>query len=361
MQSSADSLRARSLTLGLVDALRLDLRGLTILTEAATGPYRWTPLLAAAAGADRVVAVTRDSGYGRKEDVRAATLEAAAEWPGGDVVEVVFELERQLVAAADIVTNTGFVRPITRETISWMKETGVLPLMWETWELRADDLDLEACRERGIAILGTDESASTHELYGYGGFIVLKLLFELGLEGYKTRVVLLGGGAGLGRSAKSLLDRLGISVAWFSDDEADARPYSELRSFAEEHLEEYDALIVAEHRRPLRLLGGDGILDPIELATTHPALRVGVVSGNVDPDRLRASGLRTAPNVLRPFGYMSYQASDLGMRPVLELYAAGLKVGEALARARLAGMSVAEAEAHALACSPAMAFPVDDR
>lgn len=310
-------------------------------------------MLAARAGADRVVAVTRDSRYGSKESVASATAAAAREWGLADVVEVHFSLDRELVAAADIITNSGFVRPIDRGVISWMKDTAVVPLMWETWELRADDLDLDACRERGIAVLGTDESAPTHELYGYGGFIVLKLLFELGLEGYKSNVVLLGGGAGLGRSAKRLLDAVGVTAAWFADDEPGAHPYDALSHWP---LADVDAIVVAEHRRPTRILGEDGILDPIRLAAEHPALRVGVVSGNVDAERLRASGLRYAPEVIRDFGFMSYQASDLGMRPVLELYAAGLKVGEAMARGRRMGLSVADAEEFALLHSPAMAF-----
>jgi hypothetical protein len=352
--SSPDDLRARALAARLTDVLGLDLSGLTVLTEAATGPYLWTPLLAARAGADRVIAVTRDSRYGRKEDVASATNAAARGWSVD--VDVRFELDRDAVAAADIITNSGFVRPISREMISWMKASAVVPLMWETWELRDSDLDLAACRKRGIAVLGTDESAATHELYGYGGFLALKLLFELGLEGYKSRVILLGGGAGLGRPARELLDGLGIPVAWFADDEPGAAGYDRLAAFVDEHVADYDALLVLEHRSSLKLLGEDGLLDPVELAAKQPALRIGIVSGNVDGERLRASGLRVEPDVIRELGFMSYQASDLGIRPVLELYAAGLKVGEELARARLAGMSVAEAEAFALERSPAMAF-----
>jgi hypothetical protein len=300
-----------------------------------------------------VIAITRDSRYGSKEDVAEATLAAARDWTVDSVVEVCFALAPEIVGSADGITNSGFVRPIDRQVVEWMKETAVIPLMWETWEYRSADLDLDACREHGVAVLGTDESLPTHELYGYAGFVVLKLLFELGLEGYKSSVVLLGGGAGLGLSAKALLDRLGVRVAWFSDDEGGARPYGELPAFP---LSEVDAVVVAEHRSPVRILGADGILDPIRLAADHPALRIGVVTGNVDADRLRASGLRFAPGSIRDVGFMSYQAADLGMRPVLELYAAGLKVGQALARARRAGLTVAEAEAFALENAPAMAF-----
>ena len=48
----------------------------TVLTEAASGPYVVTRVIAALAGAD-VVAVTADSRYGRAVDVRRDTLDLA--------------------------------------------------------------------------------------------------------------------------------------------------------------------------------------------------------------------------------------------------------------------------------------------
>ena len=38
-----------------------------------------------------------------------------------------------IVSRADIVTNLGFVRPIDKRFISYMKSTAVVPLMFETW------------------------------------------------------------------------------------------------------------------------------------------------------------------------------------------------------------------------------------
>ena len=53
---------------------------------------------------------------------------------------------------------------------------------------------------------------------------------------------------------------------------------------------------------------------------------------------------------------MSYQAAEIGPRPVLELFAAGLAVGEAMARSRLGGASARDAARHALSVAPAMDF-----
>jgi hypothetical protein len=335
----------------------LDLSGLTVFTEAASGPYLQTPILAALAGAERVYAQTADSAYAPKEEVRSATEAAAKEFSVGTRVEVLFDKPAAALGNADIVTNSGFVRPIDRPTVERLKPTAVIPLMWETWEFRPEDMDLEACREHGILVLGTDEARPPLALYPYGGYAAMKLLFELGLEGYKTRVLLLGGGHAFGRSIWQHFSRLGMDVAWFADTEPEARSYAELPEFLAANADDFDALLVSEHRVSRRLIGPDGLVSATEIARLNPALAVGVVSGNVDAEELAASGLAYRPERIRPFGYMSYQPGDVGPRPVLELYAAGLKVGEAMARARLQGMSTHDATSYALEHSPAVMFP----
>ena len=355
MSAAADP-RVTALLGRCVDELELDLSGLTVFTEAASGPYLHTPILAAVAGAARVYAVAADSPYALRDDVAAATAEAARAHGVADRVEVVFERAPEHVGDSDIVTNSGFVRPIDRGLIEAMKPTAVVPLMWETWEFRDADLDLAACRERGILVLGTNESAGPLDLYGYSGFLALKLLFELGLEGHKTRTVLLGTGPTLARPIFELFRSVGIPVEWFAEGEPGSRPYAHLQTFVGEHGAEVDAYVVAEHVAPLLLLGTDGLVDFDAIRSANAGAAVGIVSGNVDRDGLSASGLRYAPARLRPFGYMSYAPWELGPRPVLELYGAGLKVGEAMARARLRGLDAEAATAYALAHSPAMAF-----
>src|SRR5690606_6761532 len=60
-----------------VERCALDLRDATVLTEAATGAYVVTPVLAAMAGARRVIAVTRSSRYGSVEQVQRETVALA--------------------------------------------------------------------------------------------------------------------------------------------------------------------------------------------------------------------------------------------------------------------------------------------
>jgi len=130
----------------------LDLSGLVVFTEVASGNYVVTPLIAALAGAVKVFAVTRDSRYGKAADVKELTLELAKERNMDSRIEVVFSKSPDILQQADIVTNLGFVRPIDKEMIEHLKPTAVIPLMWETWEFREQDLDLSHCWQKSIPV-----------------------------------------------------------------------------------------------------------------------------------------------------------------------------------------------------------------
>lgn len=147
--------RLRRLALRALDTFSLDLTGMRILTEAGSGPYVMTPLLAAMAGG-RVRALTRDSRYGSAKDVRAHTLDLASHW--GLAVDVVTDRTAEYFADADIVTNLGFVRPIDRSVIDVLPPTAVIALMFEPWELRPQTWTSR--RARSAASLSSERTKS---------------------------------------------------------------------------------------------------------------------------------------------------------------------------------------------------------
>jgi hypothetical protein len=339
-----------------IESFGLDLRDLVVFTEAASGYYLYTPILAAVARARKVYAIAADSRYGSKEEVKKQTEEAALKWDVADRVEIIYDKSKEVVYESDIITNTGFVRPINRQMISWMKPTAVIPLMWETWEFRRGDLDLDACKEYGILVMGTDESKPPLSMYKYCGYLAMKLLFELGLEGHRTKTILLGGRESPGRTIYNHFQKLGMEITWFSNSENDSLPYSRFKEYFMRNGTNYDALIIAEHGDNILLLGKEGLLTYEQIRQVNPALGIGVIAGNLDIEGLNNSSLRYFPNKIQPFGYMSYQPYHLGPLPVLELYAGGLKVAAAMARGRRKGMSIEETKNYALINSPAMDF-----
>jgi hypothetical protein len=337
--------RCLRLMRGAIDAFELDLRDLTVLTEAASGPFVVTPLLAALAGAHEVLALARDSRHGSGEEVAAMTLELAARLHVPPRIEIVMERDDARISQADVITNLGFVRPLDEPLLQRLDARAAVTLMCEPWELRAADVDVDACRRRGIPVLGTDESDPRLQTFRYLPLMAVKLLFDLGVEVLAAHVVVVSGG----KFAAALVDGLramGARVALF------APPLTSTDADFEAAIGDADALIVADYPGAGPILGPAAAYTAAEIRDRNPGLGLVHLCGDVNADDVAAAGLRTAPRRIAPAGTMSVTAGYLGVRPVIDLHCAGLKVGEALARARRGGLEGHDAEAHVLRTLP---------
>jgi hypothetical protein len=228
-----------------------------------------------------------------------------------------------------------------------LKETAAVPLMFETWEYREADLDLGACWERGICVLGTNEEHGAIRILDYLGMLVAGKLLEQGVEVQRSKLIVLGHGKFFVKVSKALEDMGALVVRWLADvDEAGDEIISGERL---EALKGADAVIVADEPTSRRILVGGGGFLPISEVVTHcPDALVVQLAGAVSRSELDAAGVRCIPAGGLVPGHMGWSLSDLGPKPVIDLHAAGLKVGELLARARLANLSPAEATEKAL-------------
>jgi hypothetical protein len=105
-----------------------------------------------------------------------------------------------------------------------------------------------------------------------------------------------------------------------------------------------DALVMVEHHERRELIGAQGLIGCGEIKALNPELAIAHLCGGVDQRDLDGSGLRYLPRAVAPAGYMSVSTSYLGPRPVVELHAAGLRVGQAMAEARGRGLRGLAAE-----------------
>ena len=169
----------------------LDLSNSVVLTEAASGAYAVTPVLAAMAGARHVFALTRTTRFGTVENIAAHTINLASLAGVGSLIEIVTEKAPEIIAQSDIITNSGHVRPIDNGIVNWMKPSAVIPLMYEAWEFRPSDLDLAACRHRGIKIGGTNERHPAVDVFSFLGIMAVKLLNDAGISVYGSSILLL--------------------------------------------------------------------------------------------------------------------------------------------------------------------------
>lgn len=303
-----------------VDRCALDLSSLSVLTEAASGAYAATSVLAALSGARRVVALARDSRYGTVAEVTSEVVMLARSVNVAERIEVVTEKTRAIVADTDIVTNSGHLRPIDREMIGWMKPTAVIPLMYEAWELRAADLDVAACAARGIAVAGTNERHPAVDVFSFLGPVTERLLADAGIALRGRRIVVLSDNAFRDFILGHFVEAGATVQAADTIGDINARAC--------------EAILVAMTPKPRPIIGAR----EAELIAKHSAgTIVAQFWGDLDREALARSGVRFWPVDAPPRGHQGIMLSSIGPEPVVRLQAGGLKVGEVMARAQMSG------------------------
>jgi hypothetical protein len=322
-----DPRRLTALMRAAIKRCRLNLTGRTVLTEAATGAYVVTPVLAAMAGAS-VYALASATRYGTESEIEEATGSLARTAGVADRVQLVYKKDSFPIDMVDVVTNSGQVRPIDAAMIAQLKPGAVIPLMYESWEYRSADVDLEACHSRGILVAGTSERHPAVDMFSFLGLMALRQLNDAGIAVYGSHIVLLCDNA-FGPCIGSFLESCGATVSMERQLNAQAlRPQP-------------DAVVLA-------LQPGSGLVftaaDAGLLRDDAAGTALVQFWGDADRTALARAGVPVWPVQEPAAGHMAVLPSAIGPEPIVRLQAGGLKVGEVLAR----GLGRATAEECAL-------------
>lgn len=298
-----------------ISRTKLDLSGCRVLTEAASGPYVVTPIIAALAGAE-VTALTRDSRYGSAEDVARGTIELADILDVRRRVEVRFERTVDMFAAADVITNSGHVRPITGQFAEAIRVDAVVALMFEKWEIQAGrvDLDLDLLHGRGVAVAGTNERHPAVDVFSYLGPMAVAQLSDAGVSAYGGRVALYCNNPFLEYVASGLR-ATGAQVAVNPD-------FDGLLSGPA-----VDAIVIATTPGTGQALTNDQF---VQLSAARPDMVVCQFWGDFDRAVLMEQGIEFWPPLDPGAGHMGVLPSRVGPEPIVRLQAGGLKVGQVL-------------------------------
>jgi hypothetical protein len=295
-----------------VERCALNLSEKTVLTEAATGAYVVTPVLAAVAGA-RVLALTADSRYGTAAEVKAQTEALAARLGVGDRITITTERTAAHFAAADVVTNSGHVRPIVGTLAGAIRPDAVLTLMFESWEALVGrrDIDVDALRDRGVQIAGTNERHPHVDVFAYLGPMAVAELADAGIPSYRSRIAVLCNNA----FRDYLVD--GLKTAGAEVDVAES--LDGLSGGAAP-----DAVLVA-----LRPTGAPVLStgDVSRINSRWPNCVLVQFWGDIDRTQCPVP---VWPVVAPPAGHMGVLPARLGPEPIVRLQTGGLKVAQVL-------------------------------
>jgi hypothetical protein len=341
--------RIRRIIESVIDDLSLDLTDISVLTEAASGPFVTTALIAAMAGADQVIALARNSRFGNAEEVEAYLKEWSELMGVGDRINISIEPAWKHASSCHIVTNLGFVRPINEKLINRLPKDAAISLMWETWEFRENEVDLNACKKRNIPVLGTLETHPRLNIFRYIGFIALKLLLMSDIEVFRSNICILGSGV-FGEETQKVLSDNGARLLHI-DPCSKWEPKSKI---IQAFLKEADALVVVEHKAEFQLVGG-GTGIPIDWLKKTGILLIHVC-GQIDEKLLEINSIKKVPSHHVAEGFMAVTTDYVGPRPVIDLHAGGLKVGEALVKGMRKFGNADKAIEFALKQSPAIGW-----
>lgn len=322
-----------------LNKFNLSLKDKVVLTEAATGNYVVTPVIAALADAKTVYAYSKQSKYGSVEEVKEQIHILAQKAGVEEAIKVIESLDEINLKEIDILTNTGFLRPINKELLSKLSSKCVIPLMWEPWEYRSEELDLEACSQYGVKVYGTNERDERLRTREYIGLTVLYFLLDNKLSPFSSRILLIGCERFVHPTEK-ILNQNHYETFGVTD-------YSHQMN----ELKDFEAIVVLEHERDTLIIGDESAFINREKIDENKLVLH--ICGNVSLSNAKFKYIPRAP---RPFGYMSFTTDFIDSQAVIDLHTAGLKVGEGMLKANGLGLKGSEYKLFMEKNYPALAF-----
>lgn len=313
--------------------INLNLSGRVVITEAANGPYCVTPLMAAMAGA-RVFALAQPSAYGSVDDI-FDYLQPKVEFFGLNSIFFLEELSSDILKQADIITNSGHLRPLNEKKLKHLKSGCVIPLMYEKWELREEDIDLGYCHQHKIKVAGTNERHSGIGVFDYLGEMAIELIkrAELTVDGQKY--VLVCNNEFGPYIAKTLLEygvSLGVVDLLEHREQYDQR-IDWLGTFpsieVDENYADAAGIIFTAYPFDQPWIGAGLAIDPQRLKECFKTAKILRFAGDINEVDLNQHDIPFYPVSVRK-GHMGILPSDIGWDPIIRLQAGGLRVAQAM-------------------------------
>ena len=316
----------------IIQDLNIQLEGDCVLTEAASGAYACTPVLAALAGAE-VHAFARDSKYGSANDCIEQVKVLAEKCGVSEQIHFHTEKNEMPWERATVVTNSGALRPLDSTILQRVSSSCRIPLMFEAWEFRSQDLDLDFCRSKGIQIAGTNERHSQVDVFGYLGDMVVRLIQDAKQTPYRNKFIVVSNNDFTPYLCKPLVS-MSAGVGVYCPLEYK----NEIENLGATYLGDWNETEIPNDWKLASAMIYTGSPFSDNLWGTFPLLNFKVWKSLNSPLLLRFAGDVREADLFQdeinfhpenvPAGHMGILPSAIGWDPIIRLQAGSLKVAE---------------------------------
>lgn len=280
-----------------------DLKNCVVLTELASNAYKWTPILASLYGAKEVIAVHKNNSFGTFENKEKELTKLQKVYKINNI-HITTKPMIEFASVANLVTNAGQVRPITKEFLEKMPKKSAIALMFEPWEVRSDDINLETAKQLKVPIIGTNESDERIRTLHYLGELAYTLWRDCSKKRKEVKIGVIASPKFEKHIIASFRQRGIEAKALALIEDTQHRVYdSQCCNF----------VIIADIDNPKAIHLQKSLVTSFEII--H-------IAGQLSVNTLSHYPVKPFP--IAPFGFMTRNTGYLGVEPVLRLNAGSL-------------------------------------
>ena len=300
-----------------ISNLNLDLAEKTVLTEVGSKEYVYTPVIAALAGAFKVFAWTRDSKYGKALTIISECKIILRTLGLLDKVEFyIGEINQEHLKKADIITNSGFIRPLNESKLKFVKNSVVIPLMYEKWELREKDVDSNFCKLHNIKLAGTWENHPDIMVFEHIGALAIKMSLNAGYEVYNNKIIVWSDDH-FGDVVEKAFKRIGASSVLKTVD----------KNILLNNIHGIDFIFICDYSEH-RNYSSNEVIDIDQIKSINSCIGIVHLYGELNYDLLKDKVDNIYPKFDGSSSLMTYTLGHVGLNPIINLQVAGLRVGQ---------------------------------
>jgi len=308
------------------EILSFNLCGFTVFTEVGSNNYLYSPIIPLLCGADHVFAFVKDTKFGKAEKIKKECIEIADFLGISDKLTIgENDFVYEWLSKADIITNSGMLRPLDKNKLSYIKKGAVIPLMFEAWEFRESDLDLTESKKLGIKIAGTWENHPKIRVFDSVKMLCLKMAFEAGYE-IQGNTIFVWSDDHFGELILDSFKSNGAKKCYLSTD----------KSLLNNVISQVDFIFFADYD------GKENLFDLIDFKNhTELSHNFGIVHlfGDINVHLFKNLGINIYPDFNGNAEQMSFTLSHVGLLPILKLQVAGYRVAYEMLKNQITSIS----------------------